>query len=101
MCSQQSPGRWNTKSWESHIILLSVTFRQAEEIVGLLPIGLGLQIFMAISTRGNDHPYGISASVDIEAPFTFFNSDDGVLLCDSPRSSIAITASDVGDVNNG
>ena len=38
MCSQRNPGRWNEKRCEPFIILPSATFRQAEEIVGLLSL---------------------------------------------------------------
>jgi hypothetical protein len=97
MCSQRSPGRWNKKRWEPLIILPSATFRQAKEIVGLLTVGLGLQVFMAVSARGNEHPHNVSTTIDIESPFAIFDSDNGILLGDFPCSSIVVAASDVGD----
>ena len=73
---------------------LWAAFRQAEEVVGLLAIGLRLQVLVAVTTDGNDHLCNVSTSTHIEGPLPALDPGNGVLLAESPRSPVAITSTD-------
>jgi hypothetical protein len=62
----------------------------------LLTVSLGFQVFVTVATRANNHSDDVSTTLFYtESPFAAFNSGNGILLSDSPGSSIAIATSDL------
>ena len=76
---------------------ISAAFWQAEKVVGLLAIGLRLQILVAETADGHDHFGGATASANVEAPLATHKTNEDNKLRDLPRRSVAIAPSDVGD----
>src|SRR5207244_3529266 len=76
---------------------ISPAFGKAEEVVGLLAVVLGLQVLVTVLARGHDHVHSATAPADEERPFVAVDPGDGVLLCELPRSSVAVATSDMRD----
>jgi hypothetical protein len=71
--------------------------RQAEQIVGLLAVILGLQVFVTEATSRNDYPNGFPLNTDEEAPLTRFDASDGILLTELPATGVRIDTANTFD----
>src|SRR5574337_1975957 len=75
----------------------SGALRQAEQIVRLFAVGLGLEVLVAVATGRNDHPYGTPATRHVERPLPALDTCDGFRLAELPARTVRVDAANVGD----
>jgi hypothetical protein len=66
-------------------------FRQAEQVVWMFPIGLGLQVFVA-TMSGYDYPNAFPVHADEELPLSALNPGNCVGLRQLPLLAVVVTA---------
>jgi len=59
---------------------LSWALRKAQQVVRLLAIGIGLQIFVAKAADSYDHPHGSTTSLHVEGILAVLDTGDGIRL---------------------
>jgi len=73
----------------------SGAFRETEQVVGLLAVALGFEVFVAIATHGHDYPHRMTADRNHELPLAALDAGDGVLLGKFPAGATGDTANGV------
>jgi len=66
------------------------TLGKAQQVVGLLTVILGLDVFVASRARGNDNPDRFVVDAHPEAPLPRRDPRNGIRLRDFPTSSVGI-----------
>lgn len=75
----------------------SGAFRQAEQVVGLLTVVFGFQVFVPGGAFGDDHIGALVVYLDEECPFAGFDPGDGVIQGEFPAVPVRIHTTNVGD----
>ncbi len=73
------------------------TLRQTEQVVRLLAVVLGFQIFVAVGAGGDNHIRPLIVHLDEEGPFAGFDSGDGFIQGELPAPAVGIQSPDMGD----
>ena len=71
--------------------------RQAEQIVGMLAVILGLQVFVTEATSCNDYPNSCPLDTDEEPPLVRLDAVDGILLSELPATAVGVDTANTLD----
>jgi hypothetical protein len=78
-------------------VVTSAALVEAQQVVGMIAVGLGLEVFVTEAAQGDDHVHGVAAAADVEDPFAALDAFDGVPLRKLPGRAIGVPPADADD----
>jgi len=78
-------------------VTVSPALGEAQQVVGLLAVRLGLEVLVAVTADGDDHVHDVTAPADVELPLASLDPLDGLRLGDLLGRAVVVPPADVQD----